>query len=283
MGLFSKILNLLKSNADFSEIKNNLLLADIDIETINFIEKELKSKKELKDILRNIIKTNNSIISNDKKNILLIIGVNGSGKTTLISKLSYYYKNKGFNILISGADTYRAAAIDQLKHWCEKIKVDFISNIQGADPASVIFDSLTKFFNTNYNLLIIDTAGRLQNKDELNQQLKKIDKVINKKIEQYISQKKESTDIKEINYKKILVIDANIGKNSLQQTQIFNEIIGIDSFSITKLDSTAKGGTIYSICHKFNIPISFVSFGEKIENLITFDSSDFLDFIINKI
>ncbi|MCX8059113.1 MAG: DUF2075 domain-containing protein [Spirochaetes bacterium] len=296
MGLFTKILNLLKSNANFSEIKNNLLLADIDLDTINYIEKELKNKKELKDILKSLIIPWSFIPDKNKKNIFLIIGVNGSGKTTLISKISKYYKDKGYNILVSGADTFRAAAIDQLKHWCEKNKIDFISNIQGADPASVIFDSMTKFLNSNYNILIIDTAGRLQNKEELNQQLKKIDKVIRKKIDEYnkekynlpdnknsIDKKTDSNTIESINYKKILVIDANIGKNSIQQAEIFNNIIGIDSFSITKLDSTAKGGSIYNICKKLNLSLSYVSFGEKIENIITPENPDFIEFLINKI
>jgi|YNPMSStandDraft_1061717.scaffolds.fasta_scaffold00384_12 fused signal recognition particle receptor len=279
MGLFSKILELIKGGKDFTEIKNNLILADIDIETINYIESELKKGKDLKIILRTLIKKSDFKLDKENKNIFLIIGVNGSGKTTLISKIANYYKNKNYKILISGADTYRAAAIDQLKHWCDKLKIDFISNIQGADPASVVFDSIDKMFSSNYNLLIIDTAGRLQNKDELNQQLIKIDKIINKKIDNLNSQ----DGFNKFYYHKNLVIDANLGKNSINQAEVFNKIIKIDSFSVTKLDSTAKGGAIYTICKKLSLPISYVSFGEKIELLKTFEDDDFIDFIIEKI
>ncbi|MFN3411640.1 MAG: AAA family ATPase, partial [Exilispira sp.] len=263
MNLFSRLKELFNKNEDIPIFEKNLLLSDFDysltkeiIERLKKINKEDRSEA-FKNILKEylIIKPYNFL--KDRLNILIIVGVNGAGKTTAISKIANFYKKIGYNIIISAADTYRAAAIEQLNHWAERLNIKIIKQKQGADPAAVVFDSIDSAVvsDKKVNLLIIDTAGRLQNKEELMQQLNKIIKVIEKKKTQYSNL---------IEYRSTLIIDANLGKNSFNQAEIFKKIINIDSIGITKLDSTAKGGAIFSICHLLNLPISFASFGEKI-------------------
>ncbi len=282
MNLFSKLKDLFIKSDDLAAFEKNLLLSDFDYNlTTSIIEKLKKYNKDervnkLREILNEFLIVKPLSFYKDKLNILIITGVNGVGKTTAISKIAYFYKNKGFNPILAAADTFRAAAIEQLEHWSERLKIEIVKQNQGSDPASVVYDSIDKAINSDliFNLLIIDTAGRLQNKDELMQQLNKIVKVI---------EKKKTQNQEKISYNSILVLDANLGKNSFNQAEIFNKIINIDSFGVTKLDSTAKGGAIFSICNLLKIPISFASFGEKIENYLDASDRSFTETLINKI
>ncbi|HOV46284.1 MAG: signal recognition particle-docking protein FtsY [Spirochaetes bacterium] len=283
MNLFSKIKELFSKSDDLKEIEKNLLLADFDYElTQNLLEIVKKFPKEqreekLRQTLSNLIIIDENPIIENKLNVILIAGVNGVGKTTAISKLANFYLNKNKTILLAAADTYRAAAIEQLSHWADRLKIDLVKQKQGADPAAVVFDAIDKSIGNNkskYDILIIDTAGRLQNKEELMQQLQKINKVIDKK-------KTQSLDL--INCKSILIIDATLGKNSITQAEIFHKMIHLDAFALTKLDSTAKGGAIFTISHKLNLPLAFISFGEKIENYMDSSAPEFKETILNKI
>ena len=190
--------------------------------------------------------------------IILIIGVNGVGKTTTIAKLAYYYKKKGKSVVLSAADTFRAAAIDQINVLGKKYKIPVISRAFGTDPASVVFDSIKEAKIMKADILIIDTAGRLHNKLHLLDELKKISRII---------KKFDLSAPHEI----ILIIDSGTGQNSIQQTKLFHSNIGINSIIATKLDGTAKGGIIFSIINRFKIPINFIGTGKKITDLKKFN------------
>jgi len=282
VNLFAKLKDLFIKNDNIELFEKNLLLSDFDYNlTKQIIEKLKKTNKEdradqLKQILKEYLIIKPFAFDPAKLNVLNIVGVNGVGKTTAISKIANYYKNKGYLPIIAAADTFRAAAIEQINHWTDKLNIEIVKQKQGADPAAVVFDSIDKAINQEkkFNLLIIDTAGRLQNKDELMQQLNKIIKVIDKKRNQYSDR---------INYHSLLVLDANLGKNTINQAEIFKKIINIDSIGITKLDSSAKGGAIFSVCSILKLPISFASFGEKIENYIDASENSFVDTLLYKI
>ncbi len=275
--LLSKLKNLFNSNS-YKDIEETLLRADIDFNTVQEIIKDLKSKKEnsnesLKEVLQERIQSTTVDFDKNQTTILFIMGINGVGKTTIISKIAKYYKDKNKKVLLSAADTYRAAAIEQLVHWADLLKLPYVAQSTGADPASVVFDSIDKAVKGKYDLCIVDTAGRLHNKEELMNQLRKIDKVVEKKKDQYGN----------LLVHKSIVLDANLGKNSLIQFETFNELVKLDSFSVTKLDSTAKGGVLFSICNKHHLPISYVSFGENIEAIKSAENNDLINFVIEKI
>nr|WP_267517068.1 signal recognition particle-docking protein FtsY [Borreliella garinii] len=278
MGIFEKIKNLFKSNQQENIIENLediLLESDINneivIDIINKLTKE-KNKNEktiiekLKELLSNYINIKKFTLENNKLNILLIVGINGIGKTSSIAKLANKLKNEGKNILISAADTFRVAAIEQMKVYGEQIGIRIISQNQGSDPSAVIFDSISSAKIKNYDALIIDTAGRLQNKENLIKELQKINNVILKQI--------KNTNI---NYQKILVIDSTIGKNTNSQAEIFNKAIGIDGIIITKLDSSSRAGAIINISKILEKPIYFTTFGEKLEDIKEFDINEYLN------
>ncbi|PRR37005.1 signal recognition particle-docking protein FtsY [Borreliella burgdorferi] len=278
MGILEKIKNLFKSKQQENVIENLediLLESDINneivIEIINKLTKEKNENEKtiigkLKELLSSYINTKKFTLENNKLNILLIVGINGIGKTSSIAKLANKLKNEGKNILISAADTFRAAAIEQMKIYGEQIGVRIISQNQGSDPSAVIFDSISSAKLKNYDALIIDTAGRLQNKENLIKELQKINNVILKQI--------KNTDI---NYQKILVIDSTIGKNANSQAEIFNKAIEIDGIIITKLDSSSKAGTIINISKILEKPIYFTTFGEKIEDIKEFDINEYFN------
>jgi len=277
VSLFSKVLELFNKQS-FEMIENSLLKADMDYATATSIIEEMKLTKDFsEDSLHNIldkrIVKDSPEFKNGSLTVLFVMGINGVGKTTIIGKIANYYKNAGKRILISAADTYRAAAIEQLVHWADKLDLPYVAQKTGADPASVVFDSIEKAVKGGYDLCIVDTAGRLHNKDELMNQLKKIDKVIERKKEQY----------PDIIVHKTIVLDANLGKNSMVQFETFHELVDLNSFSVTKLDSTAKGGIIFSICSKYKLPLCFASYGENIEALKTSVDDNFKDFIVEKI
>ncbi|AEL18264.1 signal recognition particle-docking protein FtsY [Borreliella bissettiae] len=278
MGILEKIKNLFKNKQQENIIENLediLLESDINneivIEIINKLTKE-KNKTEktiiekLKELLSNYINTKKFTLENNKLNILLIVGINGIGKTSSIAKLANKLKNEGKNILISAADTFRAAAIEQMKIYGKQIGIKVISQNQGSDPSAVIFDSISSAKLKNYDALIIDTAGRLQNKENLIKELQKINNVILKQI--------KNTNI---NYQKILVIDSTIGKNANSQAEIFNKAIEIDGIIITKLDSSSRAGTIINISKIIEKPIYFTTFGEKLKDIKEFDINEYLN------
>lgn len=283
MGILEKIKNLFKSKQQENIIENLediLLESDINneivIEIINKLTKE-KNKNEktiiekLKELLSNYINIKKFTLENNKLNILLIVGINGIGKTSSIAKLANKLKNEGKNILISAADTFRAAAIEQMKVYGEQIGIRIISQNQGSDPSAVIFDSISSAKIKNYDALIIDTAGRLQNKENLIKELQKINNVILKQI--------KNTNI---NYQKILVIDSTIGKNTNSQAEIFNKAIEIDGIIITKLDSSSRAGVIINISKILEKPIYFTTFGETLEDIKEFDINEYLNKLLWK-
>ena len=201
-----------------------------------------------------------------KQKILIFVGVNGSGKTTTIGKISNLISGK--KILIAACDTFRAAAIDQLKDWANRNNNDFYTGNQNQDPASVAFQATEKFYKENYDYLIIDTAGRLSNNTNLINQLVKLKKVVQKI--------NSETDIETI-----LVLDGTNGSNMIKQVDIFGKELNISSIIITKLDGTAKGGALISIANKFEIPISYIGLGEKTEDLSVFSAKNFARSILN--
>jgi fused signal recognition particle receptor len=188
-----------------------------------------------------------------------VLGVNGVGKTTSIAKMATYYKNEGYKVVMAAADTFRAAAIDQLELHAQRTGVRIVRQENGSDPGAVIYDAISSAQARGDNLILCDTAGRMHNKENLVRELQKIDKVIRNRI-------------KPENYKKILVIDATTGQNSISQAQIFNEAVGIDALILTKYDSAAKAGALVQI----GLPVAFVGTGEHYEDMHVFDKDEFL-------
>ncbi|WP_040235793.1 signal recognition particle-docking protein FtsY [Borrelia crocidurae] len=278
MNIFNKIRNLFKNKEKtqiIERLEDLLLEADIKndivIEIVEHIQK-IKAKDEqetvlqLKNLLKSYLNQQPLNLENKRLNILLILGVNGVGKTSSIIKLANKFKNEGKNVLIAAADTFRAAAIEQLKIQSEKIGIKVISQNQGSDAAAVIFDSISSAKTKNYDILIIDTAGRLQNKENLIKELKKMDQVIKKQI--------LDTNI---NYKKILVIDSISGKNTNNQTEIFDKAIQIDGIIATKFDSSSRAGGIINISKLLQKPIYFFTFGEQVDNIKEFNTENYLN------
>ena len=195
-------------------------------------------------------------------NLYFIVGVNGAGKTTLIAKLAYRFKQQGKKVLVAAGDTFRAAAEEQLDIWSKRAGADIVRN-DGADPASVVFDAIKKAKDENYDVILVDTAGRLQNKFNLMQELSKIKSVIDKNAPDSL---RES----------MLVLDANTGQNGLSQAKVFSECVNLTSVALTKLDGSAKGGIIISIAKEMNLPVKLIGVGEKMEDLKDFSASDFV-------
>ncbi len=196
--------------------------------------------------------------------VMLVVGVNGSGKTTSIAKLAYLYKKEGKQVLIAAADTFRAAAIDQLKKQGERVGVDVIAHQPGADPGAVVYDALQAAKSRGTDILIIDTAGRLHTKFNLMEELKKVKRV---------AAKLDATAPHQV----ILVLDATTGQNGLTQARYFTEAVGITGIFIAKLDGTAKGGIILAICDELKLPIQLIGIGEGLEDMITFNAVDFVE------
>jgi fused signal recognition particle receptor len=210
------------------------------------------------------------IEQNQKPLVQLIIGVNGAGKTTTIAKLASKYKNSGKRVLLGASDTFRAAAIEQLKRWADRIEVPIVYSKQGHDPSGVTFDAIKSGVAKNVDNIIIDTAGRLHNQKNLAEELKKIIRVSDKALSGSPHQK-------------ILIIDGTQGTSAIIQAEKFNEMVGIDGIIITKLDGTAKGGAIFSISEALKVPIFYVGIGEKPEDLIEFNSKDFVTGLLDKL
>jgi len=254
---------------ELKDLELVLFQSDLDFETVELIVDKFRVIKILNNETweEHFIKILKDIVSfdfQDRDNlskIYLIIGVNGTGKTTTSAKLCKYLKNKGNKVLLVGADTYRAAAINQLKIWAKKIDVRFISNESTKDPASIIFDGITAGLKDDYDSIIIDTAGRLHNSDNLMKELEKIYRIA--------SRFNESIEV-------ILTVDSNVGQNGINQVMNFNKFIPINSLVLTKMDGTAKGGIAVSLIKKLKIPISFIGIGEGENDLVEFDLNTYL-------
>ena len=263
------------SDLELDELESVLFQADLSYEIIeqillDFKDKALSDNQSWEDRFITFFKDrikNSDSNNNVEEKILLIVGVNGAGKTTTSAKLSNYFKNKGDKVLLVGADTYRAAAIEQLKVWAEKLGVKFISNPSTKDPASIVYDGINSGLKDNFNRIIIDTAGRLHNSVNLMQELQKIYKI----------SKKFNQDIRVF-----LTIDSNVGQNGINQVLEFNKFIPIDSLILTKMDGTAKGGIALSLIDQLNIPINFIGVGEGANDLVPFDLDTYLNSLISK-
>ena len=278
-----------KSKVDdqvLDDLEEILISSDVGVKTtlkiIDQIEKRVAKDKflnsdELDLILKEeIIKIicyseqNNSLsIDNDKPHVILVVGVNGVGKTTSIGKMANYYKSIGLNVMVGAADTFRAAAIDQLQVWSDRVGVELVKQKMGSDPASVAFDTLESAINKNMDVVLIDTAGRLHNKANLMNELSKIKRVL---------QKKNINAPHEV----LLVIDGSTGQNAFEQAKQFTNVTEITSLAVTKLDGTAKGGVVLGISDQFNIPIKFIGIGEGVEDLQIFDKKEFVDSFFKK-
>ena len=264
----------------FDELEEILIMSDIGVTTaINLTEKKKKRVKEEKienfDYLKEIIVdellliyVNGEILSSkinfgeNGKTVVLFVGVNGVGKTTSIAKLAKKMKDNGKTVMLIAADTFRAGAVEQLKTWAEKLKVNFYGK-ENSDPASVVFDGLKEAKEKNIDVVLIDTAGRLHNKVNLMKELEKINKVI-------------SSIIPGAPNETLLVIDATTGQNAVEQAKSFKEIVNITGIVLTKLDGTAKGGIVLAIKEATNIPVKFVGLGEKEDDMITFDIEKYI-------
>jgi len=282
-GLFKKALNKTKEaiqsvvgsekkeKIDRDLLEEALIEADIDYDLVEKIieklPKEVTKEKLKKELLKVFDVPENKIEINDKPYVFLIIGVNGAGKTTTIAKLAYKFKNEGKSVILGAADTFRAAAIEQLSKWAEILDVPIIKTKQGHDPAAVTFDTISSAKAKGIDIALIDTAGRLHNKINLQNELKKIVNVAKKAYEN-------------APHKVLLIIDGTQGSSAINQAKVFNEVIGVDGIIVTKLDGTAKGGALFSIVNELKLPIYYVGIGEKPENLVEFDKEEFIEGIL---
>ena len=293
-GFFSKITKAIagKSTVDeevLDNLEEALVGADVGIETtveiISRIESRVAKDKylntsELNGILKQEIQNilvaapqdtsyqNYELPVGHKPHVILVVGVNGVGKTTTIGKLAYNFSRAGKSVLLGAADTFRAAAVDQLTIWSERTNVPIVKKEMGSDPASVAYDTLISGVAKNVDVIIIDTAGRLHNKAYLMDELTKIKRVIQKVIP-------------EAPHEVMLVLDGSTGQNALEQAKHFTAATDVTALTITKLDGTAKGGVVLAIAHQFNIPVKFIGVGEKAEDLLVFDKYQFVEGLFN--
>lgn len=281
-----KISNVFANNKDIDEImdelEETLILSDIGVETsmkiCNNVRDNLKKqvdksedaikkllKKEMKNILA--VSNNTNILDNNEKQVIMVVGVNGVGKTTSIAKLSNLLKKEGKKVLLVAADTFRAGAVEQLDVWAKRIGIDIYMGEENAEPASVIYDATKKFKDGNYDILICDTAGRLHNKKNLMDELEKMNRVLTK-------------NLPDITKNVIMVLDATTGGNGVSQIKSFFKSTNVNGIILTKLDSTAKGGVVFSIVSELNIPILYVGTGETVDDIEKFNIEDFVEAII---
>jgi fused signal recognition particle receptor len=282
--LFGEFFSRNKTTIDditLNELKNRLLMADIGVKTTDQIIQLLKSeykegstenplvqlRKVLLPILKPVEKALSISKTPNKPFLILVVGVNGVGKTTTVGKLANLLLNQGKTVMLAAGDTFRAAAIQQLQTWGDLNNLTVIAQTHGADPAAVIFDALQSARANNIDVLIADTAGRLHNKNNLMEEMKKIYRISNKFD-------------KDLQSEVLLILDAGTGQNALVQAKQFNETIGIDGIVLTKLDGTAKGGIVFSLADQLNIPIRFIGVGEKIEDLRPFNAAEFIDALL---
>lgn len=276
---FSNLFKATEIDDDFyDELEETLIMSDMGYETTEKIIEDLKSKvKEMKlkeadacrELIINIIRDQMSVDENaydfeNRKTVVLVIGVNGVGKTTSIGKLAAQYKAAGKKVLMAAADTFRAAAIDQLKTWSDRARVDIIAQDEGADPSAVVYDAVAAAKARNTDILLIDTAGRLHNKKNLMDELAKMRRIISK-------------EYPEANVESLIVLDGTTGQNALEQARQFSQVTEINGIIITKLDGTAKGGIAIAIQAELNVPVKYIGIGEKIDDLQKFDPNNYVN------
>ena len=295
MGLFSKLKAVLSKTRDglskklnelcaknklgeefYEELEDILISADVSVKTTMEIVDEIREtaiKEKCKDqeYVINLLKQElfDTLDYADKLDVkapavIMVIGVNGVGKTTTIGKLANKFVKEKKGVTIAAADTFRAAAADQLSVWADRAKVRIIKHSEGADASAVVFDAIGSVKAKNTNVLIIDTAGRLHVKANLMEELKKMDRVVRR-------------EYPEANFYKLIVLDATTGQNAYNQVEVFNEAVGVDGIVLTKLDGTAKGGFIISLSYELEVPVCYVGTGEKIDDIEDFDAKDFVD------
>ena len=265
----------------YDELEESLILADMGVETtMSAVERLRKTVKEqhlktpeeakeaLKDILTDMLLVEDkSVNPGGKPSVILVIGVNGVGKTTTIGKLATRYEKEGKNVLLVAADTFRAAAADQLEIWAGRAGVSIVRQNEGADPASVVFDGIRAAKARGTDVILIDTAGRLHNKQNLMNELNKISRIVER-------------ELPEAQREVLLVLDGTTGQNGLIQAKQFKEIAGVTAIALTKLDGTAKGGIVIAVADELQIPVKFIGVGEQIDDLMPFQSREFVEALI---
>lgn len=271
----------------FAELEEMLILSDISMELVEKILNNVRKNSKLtfeKDDFFNVLreelrqimlsadepKDTRAAVKSDanEKIIIMLVGINGSGKTTSAAKLAYYYKKQGKKVLMSAADTFRAAGSSQLSLWGERLDIPVIGADRGADPGSVIYNSLTSFTSKEYDVLVIDTAGRVQTRDNLMKELEKLTKIVKKFFPE------GPTDT-------LLIVDATMGQNTLDQARKFKTFSGISGMILSKIDGSAKGGTVINIVHEMRIPVKFVGTGETQDDLEPFSVDEFIDSLLS--
>lgn len=279
-----KISNIFANNKDINEIideiEETLILSDVGVSTSTKICDNLreslkkqvdKSENAIKELLKaemvKILESSGNEEDLNERKVILVVGVNGVGKTTSIGKLTNLYIKEGKKVLLAAADTFRAGAVEQLEIWAKRTNTDICVGKENEDPASVIYEATKKFQNGDYDVLICDTAGRLHNKKNLMDELQKMKKIILKNLPN------EKNEV-------IMVLDATTGQNGVSQVKSFFERTEVNSLILTKLDSTAKGGVVFSIVNELNIPIKYIGTGETIDDIERFDAKTFVDAIV---
>lgn len=261
--------------AALKELEILLISSDVGVATAQSIIIQLKKdveaglhdgqqlKKRMHTILLDILAKKNQVLDYRKQHIFLFVGINGSGKTTSIGKLAHMFVEQGKKVLLVAADTFRAAAPEQLKEWASKTGVDIIIGKEGQDPASLVYQGCEKFKNEQYDILIIDTAGRLQTKINLMHELAKIKRCVEKQLPH------ESIAT-------LLTIDSILGQNSFEQAKLFKESTDVTGIILTKMDGTAKGGIVFAIAQELHIPVAFITFGEQLDQIKAFDAQEYV-------
>ena len=298
MGFFSKIANALKKTREalggalnalfaknkigdefYDELEEILISSDISVITADEIVEELRAEvkqEKLKDkeFIVNLLKdaleerlTEAEAPELSYPAVIMLVGVNGVGKTTTVGKLANYFLQKHKSVTVAAADTFRAAASDQLSVWAERAKVRIVKHEEGSDPSAVVYDALSSAKARDTDVVIIDPAGRLHVKSNLMEELKKMDRVVNR-------------EYPEANFYKLLVLDATTGNNAVNQARVFDEAVELDGIVLTKLDGTAKGGFVISLCSELGIPVMFTGVGEKLEDIELFDPEEFINGIL---
>ena len=299
MGLFSKLAQGLKKTKEaiakkfyslftgralddefFDDLENVLISSDLGVEAAEQIlerfkdecfERRISKAEDARELLKDIMveSIDYDVAPYEYPLIILVAGVNGVGKTTAVGKLAKYFKDKGKSVVMAAADTFRAAAGEQLEVWSQRAGVRLIKHEEGSDPAAVVFDALSSAKAKGTDVVLIDTAGRLQNKKNLMNELSKINKVVER-------------ECPDADYRTYIVLDATTGQNALSQVEAFDEIIDVDGISLNKMDGTAKGGVVFAISAERELPVIFVGVGEKIDDLAEFDARTFIDSIFEQ-
>ncbi|HEY8390441.1 MAG TPA: signal recognition particle-docking protein FtsY [Clostridia bacterium] len=298
MGLFKKIWEALKKTREsisyklhllftggvldddfFDELEAILLSSDMGAEAAEYIldrlreeveDRRIKERDDVIEVLKEIITEildEVEVPEITSPMVITVVGVNGVGKTTAVGKLAKYFSDKKYKVMVAAADTFRAAASDQLTVWAERAKVKIVRQGEGADPAAVVYDAIQSAKAKGTDILLIDTAGRLHNKKNLMEELKKITRIAER-------------EYPEANHIRLLVLDATTGQNAISQADIFNEAVKLDGIILTKLDGTAKGGVVLAISKKLGLPVMYVGVGEGIDDIIEFDSKEFVDSMV---